>query len=316
MNWGFCGFGNIAKKFCTALQSIEGQKITAVATLSQQEHVVEWISDCKVYSTYEDLANDPDIDIVYINTTHNFHVNQVLLFAKAGKHVICEKPMYVHSKEIEPILDVADTVFIMEAIWSRFLPAYRFVKAQINEGKIGELKWLDVNFAFDNSDQPKERLQKLELAGGALLDIGIYPIQLAFDLMNNELPKYLTAIGTLNESKVDITTSIQLKWENDFYANCFCSVDRIGNNQAVIYGKQGYITMKNFWMCEEVIITLGDVSTSYYFPHKVNGYEYQIEEVVQCIADGKTQSDIMPLKDSNNISSILSEVKDKIGYGM
>ncbi|HMP29613.1 MAG TPA: Gfo/Idh/MocA family oxidoreductase [Saprospiraceae bacterium] len=316
MKWGFCGFGHIAKKFCTALQSIDGQTIVAVATKSKQAEVSEWIENCKVYSSYEALAQDDEVTIVYINTTHNFHVEQVLLFANAGKNVVCEKPMYIHRDEIKKLQAVTDSVFIMEALWSRFLPAYQFVKQKIDQGLIGQLTWMDVNFAFDNSDQPKDRLQNLDLAGGALLDIGVYPIQLALDLMNNEPPDYINAIASLNDHKVDITTSMILKWKNDFYANCFCSVDRIGRNEAVIYGKKGYITMKLFWMCEEVSITIDDTTEIHYFPHKVNGFEYQIEEAIQCIKDGKKQSSIMSLSHSNTIAEIASLVKEQIGYGL
>ena len=317
MNWGFCGFGHIAKKFCTALLSVENQKIVAVATKSKSQDVDKWVGKCKVYNDYTLLAEDNEVDVVYINTTHNFHVEHIALFASRGKHIICEKPIFIHPDEVGSIRNYIDKVFIMEALWTRFLPSYRFVKQVIEEGRIGQIKWADINFAFDNSDNPKERLHKLELAGGALLDIGIYPVQLVLDLMNHQKPDKIEASATLNEHKVDITTAMILHWKkNDFYSQLFCSVDRQGSNKAVIYGKHGSITMNLFWMCEEVIVNIDGKEEKFSFPHRTNGYECQIEEVVKCIGENKKQSSIMPLNHSIDIITILGEIKTMIGYGL
>ncbi len=318
MNWGFCGFGHIAKKFYTALMGTEGQNVVAIATRSKMDEAKEWASNCTYYDSYESMAQDPNIDIVYINTTHNFHVQQVAIFAASGKHVVCEKPMYIHPDEIALLHPFYDKVFIMEALWTRFLPAYRFVKNVIDQNRLGKIKWLDVDFAFDNSQDPKQRLQTLALAGGALLDIGVYNIQLALDMMNNKMPDAIKATGSLNTHKVDLTTAILMRWnEEDVYANTFCSVDRIGGNKATIYGENGYISMKNFWMCEEVSLKYNDQDEEVHqFPHRINGFEYQIDEVIKCIKDNKTQSDIMSLEHSAKIAHIMGNVKDQIGYGL
>ena len=317
MNWAFCGFGNIAKKFCTALLSVPDQKIVAVATRSQTAEVQKWAGSCKVYEDYKALAEDPKVDIVYINTTHNFHVEQIILFASHGKHILCEKPVFIHPSQIKLVKGYVGKVFIMEALWTRFLPAYQFVKKIILEDRIGTLKWADINFAFDNSDQPKQRLHTLELAGGALLDIGIYPVQLVLDLMDHNYPDTIDALATLNDEKVDISTAVTMHFkENDFYGQIFCSVDRQGNNQAVIYGKKGSITMKLFWMCYEVVTIIDGVEKIYHFPHQINGYEYQIYEVVNCIKNGKLESEKMSFDHSVKIIEVLGSVKSKIGYGM
>ena len=317
MKWGFCGFGNIAKKFCTALLAVEDQKITAVATLSKSHEVSSWLGKCKVYNDYKALADDPEVEIIYINTTHNFHIEQIELFAASGKHILCEKPMFTHPAQIERIKRFEGKVFIMEALWSRFLPAYSKVKEIIHSGLLGQIQWADINFAFDTSDHPKERLQRLELAGGALLDIGIYPIQLVQDLMKNQIPDHITAHATLNDEKVDITTAMILHWKkNDFFAQLFCSVDRLGSNQAVIYGKKGSLTMKNFWMCEEIILETHGKKEYFQYPHSINGYEYQIIEVVECIEGGRFQSEIMSLEDSYNLIQTMGIIKEKVGYGL
>jgi predicted dehydrogenase len=315
IKWAYCGFGRMALKFHQSVKTIEEIEVVAVATKSKQDIAKEHVPKAKLYDSYEEMALDPNIDVVYISTTHNFHMDQVDLFAKNGKAVLCEKPMIIRKDQVSILERYRGKVLIMEAMWTRYLPAYLKAMELVNLGYIGKVRWFEASFTFDNIGLPAGRLQNKDLAGGALYDIGIYPLAIALDLANNKKPQEVKAIATLNDQKVDITTSVLCKWEDDFYANLFCSVDRRGTNEARIHGDLGTLTLSNFWMSQRINISRVDHVETIDIPFEVNGYAHIIKAFIEACHHKKLEVKKMTFDHSILLGSLMDEILNQVGYG-
>jgi len=206
INWGIIGAGNISSYFATALNGMENTKITAVASrnLEKAKEFAEKYSCSKAYGSYEELANDSEIDVVYIGTPHTEHKGNAELCLKSGKSVLCEKPFTLNEKDTRYLAQLAKehNLFLMEAMWTKFLPVTKQVKNWIAEGKIGKVKNMKISFGFQAEINEANRLFNYELAGGALLDVGVYPINYAVHLIGS-LPKKVVSTAVLLPNGID-----------------------------------------------------------------------------------------------------------------
>ena len=176
MNWGLIAYGRIAKKFIASLQTVQQASLQGVASLSNHAGIKKDLPDVQGYNSYDDLFADPNIDIVYISTTHNYHKENVLKALHAGKHVLCEKPMGINHQEVKEMVALAKqkNLFLMEAIWTRFLPAYSAMKEHINNNNLGDVKLIQADFSFDGTDgDANSRLKNPAYAAGAIWDVGL-----------------------------------------------------------------------------------------------------------------------------------------------
>lgn len=318
MNWGFIGFGRIARKFLASLEEVEGEIPYAFASRSNAEALQNEFSNVKVYGNYDDLLADPNVDVVYISTTHNFHCQNVVDCLNAGKHVLCEKPMGISSREVEKMIDAAEETgrFLMEAMWMRFLPAYREAITRVKAGEIGEVKHMTASFGFRSEEKLSKdgRLMNPDLAGGALYDVGVYPLTIAADLFGWE-PIGFKADAILSETGVDESIQLQLNFEGQKLVQLFGSVALHTNKEACIYGTEGYIRMPYFWKGESYEIVKDEEVQHFDVPYKSTGYVHEIEEVVKCIAENEQESPLFTLNDSlmsaRLVENILSTIFNK-----
>lgn len=318
MNWGFLGFGRIAKKFLESLETVEGENPYAFASRSNAQSLQEEFPNVSVYNSYEALLGDPKVDIVYISTTHNFHCQNVIDALQAGKHVLCEKPMGISSEEIKKMKEVAKEtgMFLMEAMWMRFLPAYHEAIELIKQGKIGELKYMTASFGFRSEEKlTKEgRLLNPDLAGGALFDVGVYPLTIMSDLLGWE-PQHFAVDAQLSSTKVDETIQMQFTFKGGEMAQLLGSIGLHTNKEACIYGTEGFVRLPMFWKAQCYELVRGEEIEVFDRPYKSNGYVHEIEEVVKCIKSGKTESAHFTLNDSlmsaRLVENILSTIFNK-----
>ncbi len=317
VNWGIIGTGNIAKTFVDEFNYTNGGRILAVASRTQEkaskfakEYEIE-----RAYQGYETLIKDGDIDVIYVATPHNYHYENTILCLNNNKSVLCEKPIAVNLKQTKKMVNMAKEkgLFLMEAMWTYFLPVINKAREWILQGKIGDIHLLTAQFGFRNEIDFNNRLFDLELAGGALLDVGIYPIALS-NLFLKEEPIDIKAAAYINkESKVDEHDSIILKYKNGAIAQLTCSIQAELDDDLFIYGTEGAIHIPDFWKASKVILNNKDGKE--YFEDKRNslGYNYEIDEVNKCISSNKTESEIVTFKDSVSNMDILDQVRGIIG---
>lgn len=320
--WGIIAPGNIASKFALALQAVDGAVLQSVASRdkSRARAFAEDFGFVDVANNYAALINDPKVDVVYIASPHNLHAEQAIACLKAGKAVLCEKPMTVNSRQASKVIEVARerNVFYMEAVWTRFLPVYSKIREWLDSGAIGDVKMIQANFGFNFPFDPKSRLFNPKLAGGALLDVGIYPITFAQWVMQDQAPSRISAVGSLGVTGVDESSAITLQYRDGALAMLTSTVLANTVYDAWIIGTEGQIKVPMFWCAEsaELIKGLrGDslVVDQIKHPHKPNGYEGEIVEVQRCLAVGELESKLLPWASSIEVMSIMDQARDQLG---
>lgn len=315
MNWGFIGFGRIARKFLESLESVEGEVPFAFASKSNAAALAEEFPKVRIYESYEDLVQDPLVEVVYISTTHNFHCENTLLALRHGKHVVCEKPMGVKAAEVERMAGLAreKKLFLMEALWMRFLPAYREAIARAKSGELGAIRYMSAGFGFRSADKlaPEGRLLNPDLAGGALYDVGVYPLTLVSDLFGWE-PVDFKVHAIRSATGVDETMQVQFDFGNDRLAQVVASFALHTDKQACIYGEEGYIRLERFWQPQGYEVHKEDEVEVVSKPFQSTGYAHEIMEAVRCIREGKTESNLFTLKDSLMSAKLVESILNTI----
>lgn len=317
IKWGILSTGWIAHKFATALQVVPNSELYAVGSrsLKTAELFASEFNIPKAYGSYEELVNDPEIDIVYIGTPHNLHLENALLAMEHNKHVLCEKPMGVNLKETTRMLDKAKekNLFFMEALWSRFLPNIIKTKELIDSGEIGEIKLLTASFCIKSDNGPEHRHYNIDLCGGTILDIGIYNIFLSLLLLGN--PQAISATAALDIQGGDNSANYTFKYKKDTLAVMYSSF--LGNQDVVaeIHGTKGKIVLDHLWFCpgNVKLYDQDGIKKIFNFEFKSNGYEFEAEAVVNCLLDGKTQSELWSWDDSIQLINVMDEVRKECG---
>ncbi|MEG0693189.1 MAG: Gfo/Idh/MocA family oxidoreductase [Oscillospiraceae bacterium] len=305
--FGIIGAGNIANRFCDAVNMIETASVVAVASKTL-EKAKTFAKDNKIdayYDSYDELVKRDDIDAIYIATTHNFHYDNCMLALSNGKHVLCEKALTLTKAQTEEIFNFAKSknLFCMEAMWSRFLPAVKKAKDWIDSGKVGEIDMSTFLVGFKCDDNPLGRMRNPNLAGGAIFDIGVYAIEMTTYLINQELKNVQSVITYTNEG-VDKVDSITLSFDN-CVSNLQCIITCNVDSEMNIYGTHGRINIKNPLFADKA--TLYDsngIVLEEFYARRDNGFEYEIQEVIDCVKAGKLESDVIPHKDTIQCAEI------------
>lgn len=311
MKWGLLGYGRIALKFEQSIESCSEDAIVAVASRSQFDNIPD---SYQAYKDYNQLIEDPEVEIIYICTIHTTHKEWTLAALNAGKHVLCEKPMSICASDVKEMTACAkeNNRFLMEAIWSRYLPGYQEALRLIRSGMIGDIKMIQANFGFQmNPEDPKERLVKKELAGGAIWDVGIYPISLAMDICQAS-PKKIQALGKLNSAGVEESAIINLSFSGDVLASLTCSFDMQLQNQAIITGSKGQIIMEDFWKCEKLILTTEFNKKEIEKPMVSTGFYHEILASSALIRSGAIESPLISWRHSWEISSVMDKILEMV----
>ncbi|MEO5591018.1 MAG: Gfo/Idh/MocA family oxidoreductase [Chitinophagaceae bacterium] len=310
--WGIIGPGRIAQKFAAALALVPDATLHAVASrdISRAKQFADNCNAPVFYGDYEALAANEEIDAVYIATPHTFHHAHVLLCLKKKKAVLCEKPMSANHASTMEMVDAArqNKTFLMEAMWSRFLPIIDKTLQLIKKGEIGELKYLRADFGFAAPFDPGSRLYDLKLGGGSLLDVGVYPLFLALLVMGR--PDEIKSFAQLAKTGADETTNALFYYKNGMMASILSSIVAQTPITAEITGTEGTIILDRPWYKGTTVhIRKKDIITqTISLPYGDNGFEFQVKEVHQCLQNNITESPLMPL----DFSLLMSSVTDQI----
>jgi predicted dehydrogenase len=317
IKWGIIGPGKIAHKFAhdlllserSVLQGVASRNSDKAKQFSEQYHAITY------FDSYEALAQDPNIDVVYIATPHPFHFENTMMCFQYGKHVLCEKPMGMSAMQVNTMIHEAATkrLFLMEGMWTRFIPATLKVLELLKSGAIGDLQSIRADFGFLGDVNPEGRLYNKKLGGGSLLDIGIYPIYLS--LLTLGLPANITAIARWTDTEVDSFCAMLFDYENSAKAILDSSIEADTPIEANLYGSKGAIKMHNRWHHSEKIswYQQGELKETFELPFTGNGYYHEIEEVNSCLLENKLESEKLPLKMSIDLITTLDRVREKIG---
>lgn len=316
IRWGIIGLGRIAHKFATDLQKVEHCELYAVASRSQEkanDFALKYKAP-KAYRSYEELANDTEIDAVYIATPHVLHKDNTIMCLKKGIPVLCEKPFAMNLEEVSEMINVAKehNVLLMEALWTYFLPHYQKVLEILENKSLGNILKLEASFGFYRAFDDSSRLFRKSLGGGSLLDIGIYPIFAALSILG--LPNRMEAHATFFDNGADSSCDMTFHYPDNVKANLSCSLLEDLPTEASIHFEKGTILIhKQFHTPTTVTITTKDSKETLDFRCDAYGYNYEIAHFNQLIRDSKTESDIMTFDFSKKLIKTLDDVSDFIG---
>ena len=317
IRWGILGLGTIARAFAIGLTAVPEAKLVAVGSRSvfKAKEFAKEFGAARTHGSYEDLAKDPEVDAIYIATPHPMHKDDAILCLNHGKAVLCEKPFCVNAKELEQVVAVAraKNVFLMEAMWTRFMPVMARVREWLAAGRIGEPRLVTADFGFRCAWDPQSRLLAPALAGGGLLDVGIYTVAFT-SMVFGPKPSRITGFAHLGETGVDEQAAFILGYPGGGLASLTCAVRTNTPHGARIDGTEGRIDIPApFWKATRAVLTAGGHSETIDAPHKSNGYEYEAMEVGRCLRAGLKESPIVTLDESLALMRVLDQVRGQFG---
>lgn len=314
--WGILGLGKIAHQFAQDLQTVKGAKLYAVGSRTQtkaDEFAQQYQAE-KAYASYEDLMEDEAVDVVYIATPNVYHCENTLACLHAGKAVLCEKPFAMNQEEVQKMIDLAKSkqIFLMEALWSNFMPTIETLVQFKAENTYGKITHLQAEFCFEAPFDPEKRLFNPKLGGGALLDIGIYPVYLALKLLGK--PKHISAASKLSTTGVDLETQITFEYDDDVKADLFCSFDKTTPNEAFITLENAEVKLHSrFHETDKMSISINEETTLKDFDYQAKGYHFEIAHVQECLQKGLSESPLMTFDFSLELIKTLDKIREIVG---
>ena len=315
-SWGILGPGGIAQAFAKDLTFLEGHTIGAVGSrsLTNAQSFANTFGGT-AYGSYEELVEDSHIDAIYVATPHPAHHDNVILALNAGKPVLCEKPFAVNAKQAQAMVDAAakNKVALMEAMWARFLPHYAKVREIIASGVLGPILSIHADHGQRLADQGIARLVEPQLAGGALLDLGIYPISFAHMILGN--PTSITSSAVMTDKGVDAQTSMIFKYDNGAQAILTTTMIEQTPCRAVVAGLDGWLEIdRTFYNPASMRVILNDGTvTEYPSAYTGHGLREQAEAFKQIVRSGEVESKILTWKDTVDIMKSMDTVRGQIG---
>ena len=315
--WGILGPGSIAHKFTRDIRYVKDAKLLAVGSrdLQRARNFAGQYAIPKFFGSYEALVKDPDVDIIYIATPHGRHYEDIKLCLEHGKNVLCEKAFTLNARQAKEVIELAraNRLFVMEALWTRFLPVMQKLKKLLSQNIIGELRMITADLGFNFPFDPQSRLFNPLLGGGALLDLGVYPISIIHWLLGK--PQSVVSQAVLGESGVDEQSGMVFKFENDIIANIYTSVRSATPSRAIFSGSEGSLILKAPLYCPSGIALKfqNGKSKHYSAPMKGGGFNYEISEANRCLNEGKLQSKIMSWKDTIEVMEIMDVLRNQWG---
>jgi predicted dehydrogenase len=317
-NWGIIGCGRIAHKFAKDIQTIDGAAIHVVATrsLANAKDFAQAYNVPQALDSFEELLKVEGLDAVYIATPHVLHTENAIMALNAKVPVLCEKPLAMNAREVSQMIAAArdNNTFLMEALWTRFMPPVNKALALIEAGEIGELVSVKADFGFAAEFKPEGRLFDPALGGGSLLDIGIYPVFLALLLLGK--PESIDARAVLGPTNVDSICGMLLKFHGEKLAILDSTITSDTGTEAFVYGSKGHIHLHTPWhklTSLSLYLKGTDEVQQFEFEKKSLGYSYEAEEVMRCIANGEKESESMPHAFSLLLIETLDAIRHKAG---
>lgn len=315
--WGILATGGIAHMFTHDL-TLNGFRVQAVGSRSQAtaDAFAAEFGIGTAHASYEALVNDPEVDIVYVSTPHPFHAENAKLALNAGKHVLIEKPIALNAREAREIVDLAASknLLVLEAMWTRFLPHMARIREILAAGTLGLVHTLIADHTQDLPDDAAHRINSLALGGGALLDLGIYPLSFASALFGR--PETILATATFKETGADGQVATMFRYPGGQIASTLSASDTKGPNRATILGTEGRIEIDEVWYTPTTIRVLDSASKvieSFVADVAGRGMHFQAAEAEQLIAAGRISSEILPAEESVAIMETLDSIRAQIG---
>lgn len=299
---GIVGPGEIVRRVMLDFHRSQGIELVAIASrsLERAKAAAEKYGAKYAFGSYEELAECQEVDLVYIATPHVFHCQQSILMMRHGKHVLCEKPLCVTREEAKSMVDCAKEqgVFLMEAMWTRCFPASQKLAQLVSQGAVGQVRYLSGGFGFPCDGNVQGRLMNPDLAGGSLLDVGVYPIMLAIQLLGPH-PSRIWGDCAYTTTGVDAHCGFQLQYGNGATAQLSSAIDVVIPTTAMIGGEKGYLEIPEFWHPTQIRLVLNNGETQVYtYPAENQGFRYEFTHVADCIRQGLQQSPLVPWEDS------------------
>lgn len=317
VRWGIIGTGAIAQAFAADFKHAKTGILQAVASRYKEtaDAFAERFDIELAMVDYYSLINSHEVDAIYIATPHHLHYELTKACILAGKSVLCEKPFTFNETQAQELFDLAEAhqVFVMEAMWTRFNPALEQALEWVEEGEIGSLQSIQASLCFTGPNDPNGRLLNKELGGGALLDVGIYPIFLAQLFLGK--PDFIQNQAVIGETEVDVCEQLLLGWDDGQLAALEASIISQQPSRAVLSGDKGYIEFSPFWhMAKSItLVKNGDAEHAVEFDFPGMGYQFEIEEVNRCIEEGLLQSPNHSWQDTLNLFSTMDEIRNDMG---
>ena len=317
IRWGILGTGRIAGDFATGLGAEEDAEVVAVGSRAQAtaDAFGQRFDIPNRHPTYDALAADPDADIIYVATPHPLHKENTITCLRAGKAVLCEKPFAMNSGEVQEMIDCARTHgrFLMEAMWTRFLPHIQEMKQRIEEGQIGDIRLILADFCYRAELDPEKRTFNPALGGGALLDIGVYPFALAHHLLGG--PARIVSLAHLGVTEVDEQVGILFQYDDGALAVMSAAIRASTPHSLVISGTEGEIVaQEGWWLPSGFTISRDGHAQETVRPDIVgNGWNYQARECGRCLRQGLTEHPLMPLDESLAITRLMDGLRAEWG---
>ena len=316
MRVGVLGTGWIVHPITAALKGMTGVECYAIASRTKErgEQAAKDFGYKVGYGSYEELVADPKVDLVYVATPHSRHYEDMKLCIAAGKNVLCEKSFTLNAVQAADIKRLAKEagVYVAEAIWTRYQPSRKLINDTIASGIIGEVKTLTANLSYAMMN--KERIWNPELAGGALLDIGVYGINFALMHFGDDIDHIESSVQML-DTGVDGMESITIFFKDGRMAVLTHSVHGRSDRKGIFYGEKGYMIVENINNPQSIsVYDAGDNLLQFIpVPEQINGYEYQFAEAADCIEDGKLESDSMPMEETVRVMEIMDSLRKSWG---
>lgn len=314
MRIGIIGCGNIAGTLASTMVKMgDGIQLVAAASrdIAKAEEFASRFGIEKAYGSYEELYQDEDIDLVYIAVPHSHHKKEMIDAINHGKAVLCEKAFCVNAAEAEEVFALAKEkrVFVAEAIWTRYMPSRKRIDEIISSGQIGRVVSISANLGYKIFQ--KQRISDPKLAGGALLDVGVYPLNFAMMFAHSDLAS-ITGLANIKDG-VDSRNSISLLFKDGSMASIYSDTEMISDRKGIIYGTEGTIVIENINNPEKLTVYNGDRNpvelSSETFEHEINGYEYEIRECAECLENGLLEPPSMPWAETVRVLKVTDSLR-------
>lgn len=313
---GILGPGSIFRRVMTDMPNAKDVVITAVASRDQKraQEAARLCGAEHVFTSYEALATCPDVDLVYIATPHTLHKEQAIMCMRHKKHVLCEKPMAPNDADVAEMAACAwkEGAFLMEAMWTRFFPAAVRLRELVRSGAIGEVLHTEAYFSYRTTGLPEtHRLLAPALAGGSLLDVGVYALEAITDVLGCA-PESVQGLCTKTSTGVDARFSVQMLYPGGATAHFLCGIDVSTDSTQTIYGTKGRIVIPDFWHPTrfDVYYSSGETETHVYPPEN-EGHHYEFDHAAQCIQQGLCSSPVVPLDETQAVARIMTGLRHK-----
>lgn len=316
MKFGILAPGNIARSMAKAVAELEGMECYAVASrdYGRAEMFAKQWGFAKAYGSYQELAEDPEVELIYVASPHSHHYQHAKLCLEHGKHVLVEKAFTVNAAQAEELIRLSKEkgLLLAEAIWTRYMPSRKMIDNILASGVLGNITSLTANLGYILPHV--ERMQNPELAGGALLDLGVYPINFALMAFQGEVEK-IDATAIMSPKGVDWMNSITLSFADGKMAVLHSDMLAQTDRQGVISGDQGYLEVQNINNCEEIRVFGLDrkMTACYQVPEQINGYEYEVLSCKKAIEEGKCECPEMPHSETLRVMKILDHIRRQWG---